>query len=147
MKNWYYILWSDAINYTRSSMRTIGVWKTQTSVFISFFMSINIMVIIFICEKIVKTQLVSDFIFNFFKIVGIPSVSSFFSFFLLLFIPPFLINYFLIFHNKKWEKIRKKYPHYGGKLYKGYFFFSIGLPLAPLVIGKIIYEIMRFLNL
>ena len=58
MFNWYYILWSDAINFTRSKAKFISVWKLHTLGFISFFMAINLMFI----SMIFKIELNTHFI-------------------------------------------------------------------------------------
>lgn len=79
MFNWYYILWSDAINFTRSKVKFIGIWKLHTLGFISFFMGINLMVI----SMIFKIELNTHFI----TIIKSKTLSHYLGFMVFFFYP------------------------------------------------------------
>ena len=55
----------------------------------------------------------------------------------LFLLPVVIINYFLIFRDKRYEKLVQKYPYYNGKLFIGYFLISLFLPILLLGIGII----------
>lgn len=136
MFDWYYILWSDAINFTRSKAKFIGVWKLHTIGFISFFMAINLMVI----SMILKIELNTHFI----KIIDSKALSHFLGFMVVFFLPPLILNYLLIFSKNQWERVRKDYKHFDGKIYKMYFILSIVLPVSFLIILKLAHNYFGF---
>jgi len=136
MFNWYYILWSDAINFTRSKAKFIGIWKLHTLGFISFFMAINLMAI----SMILKTEINTHFITLFNSKV----LNHCLGFMIVFFLPPLIANYFLIFFKNQWERIRKDYKNYNGKVYKTYFILSIVLPVSLLIILKLAHNFLGF---
>jgi hypothetical protein len=136
MFNWYYILWSDAINFTRSKAKFISVWKLHTLGFISFFMAINLMVI----SMIFKIELNTHFI----TLISSKALSHFLGFMVVFFLPPLILNYVLIFSKNQWERVRKDYKHYDGKVYKMYFILSIVLPVSFLIILKLAHDFFGF---
>jgi len=136
MFNWYYILWSDAINFTRSKVKFIGVWKLHTLGFISFFMAINLMVISMILRIEVNT--------HFITLINSKALSHFLGFMVVFFLPPLILNYLLIFSKNQWEGIRKDYKNYNGKVYKMYFILSIVLPVSFLIILKLAHDFFGF---
>ena len=137
MFNWYYILWSDAINFTRSKARFISVWKLHTLGFISFFMAINLLLV----SIILKIELNIQFI----TIIKSRALSHFLGFMVVFFLPPLILNYLLIFSKNQWERVRKDYKHYNGKVYKIYFILSLVLPVSFLIILKLAYEFFGFM--
>lgn len=137
MLNWYYILWSDAINFTRSSRNAV-IWKLHTLLFISICMSFNLMIISLIFRVHVKT--------NFITLISNKEISSFLGGFLVFLFPPLLLNYFLIFHKNQWERIRKEYMHYNGRLYKAYFLVSLLIPASVLLLIKIAHDLFGFMK-
>jgi len=138
MTNFYYVLWSDAINWSRSSIKTIGVWKIQTLGFITLAMAFNIGVIILLIEKIMDYNLS---IFNLtLEVSNSKKINGFLGAFLVFYTPALVINYFLIFYKNKWAVIRKKYPHKNGRIYKNYILLSLS-PLIALFILAVFYKI------
>lgn len=140
---YYYMLWGDAINWSRSSIRTIGIWKMQTIGFITLAMSFNLGALCLIIEKIIQKRI--SFFHLSIEISNSPSINGFLGAMLLFYFPPLFFNYFLIFYKKKWDTIRKKYPYKNGKLYKGYVFLSFS-PLLILFITAVIYKLINQLN-
>lgn len=136
MFNWYYILWSDAINFTRSKAKFIGIWKMHTLGFISFFMAINLMFISMILKVEVDTHFITQ--------IKSTALSHFLGFMIVFFLPPLILNYLLIFSKNQWERIRKDYKNYNGKIYKMYFILSIVLPVSVLIILKLAHDFLGF---
>ncbi len=137
----YYILWSDAINWTRSSVRTIGVWRIHTLGFITLAMAFNLAILILIVESIFDKRIpISDISKS---ITSSESINRFLVGFLVFYLPPLVINYFLVFFNKKWERIRKKYAHKNGLIYKWYMFFSIVLPYLIILGYSLLSKIFK----
>ena len=102
----------------------------------SLAMSFNLMLLMVVIQKTV----IKKYFYNI-KISGLPIFfSSILSFLLLFFIPFAVINYILIFHNKKYERLLKKYPYYQGKLFLNYFIISMFLPVFLLWIGIVFFR-------
>lgn len=125
MLRWYYILWSDAINFTRSNRNLISIWKLHTLSFISLFMAINLVVISLLIKFEINTRFVTLF--------NSKALDNFLGVIIVYYFPPLIINYLLIFYNNQWEKIRKEYMHYNGKVYKAYYILSIVIPILFLL--------------
>jgi hypothetical protein len=131
MFNWYYILWSDAINFTRSSIKYIGIWKLHTLTAISFCMAINLLLISRVLKLQINTHFIHIFNNRFDNLIG---------FIIVFFLPPLVINYLLIFPKNQWDRIRKDYKYFNGKVYKMYFVLSIVLPVAVLIVLKLAHD-------
>jgi hypothetical protein len=75
----------------------------------------------------------------FFYELNIPSFTSFenyiFTMLILYILPCVILNYILIFHGKRYEKLLNKYPYYNGKLFLAYFVTSLLLPIVLMWIG------------
>ncbi len=136
MLNWYYILWSDAINFTRSKAMFIGIWKLHTLGFISFFMAINLMVISMILKIEINT--------HFMTLIKSKALSHFLGFMVVFFLPPLILNYLLIFSKNQWDMVRKNYKHYDGKVYKMYFILSIVIPVSIIIVLKLAHDFFGF---
>lgn len=135
---YYYRLWSDAINWARSSIRTIGVWKMLTLGLITLAMSFNIGILCLAIEQVAGNKIL---IFHLkVQVTKSQSINGFLGATLLFYLPPLLINYFLIFYQEKWKEIRKTYPHKNGKMYKRYVMISVVLPIWVLIIIGLIYK-------
>jgi hypothetical protein len=136
MTNWYYVLWSDAIHFTRSKARFLGIWKWHTLGFISFFMAINLMILSMLLNVEVNT--------HFLPLIYSKAISHFLGFMIVFFLPPFVLNYLFIFSRKQWEGIQKDYKHYNGRIYKTYFILSIVVPVSFLIILKLAHDFFGF---
>lgn len=139
------MLWSDAINWTRSSIKTIGIWKLHTLSLITLANGFNLFIVSLIVGKIlgIKVSLFTPSI----EITQSNSINHFIGGLLVYFMPPLLINYFFIFHKKKWTFLRKKYPSRNGKIYKWYVVSSVIIPIwVLLIIGFLFYGYNPFIN-
>ena len=78
---------------------------------------------------------------HFFYEINISTLSGFenyaFTMLVLYLLPCVIINYLLIFHRKRYEKILVKYPYYNGKLSLVYMLISLLLPIVLIWIGII----------
>jgi hypothetical protein len=105
MNNIYYMIWSDAILSFKKHHPAKKDWKTTLLLYISWIHAINWW-IVFIWLK-------------FFDILNVPLISinvfpgtlldNFFAFTIEFALPFGLLNYFLVFHNNRYEKITQKY--------------------------------------
>lgn len=134
MKNIYYQLWVDAIEFERSNNQGLRDWRVYTLIPISMIQGLTFLMII-IWFSVVGLK------FNiFFNINLLPYevLNKFLSGFTTIFLPFFIINYILIFSGKRYEKLIKKYKYKKGRWYKFYLIFFGGICIVPLVIAKII---------
>ena len=105
MNNLYYMIWSDAILSFRKYNPTRTDWKFTLFLYITWIHALNWW-ILFLWLK-------------FFKILVIPLISidifpgellnDFFAFSIEFALPFGILNYFLIFYNKRYEMITQKY--------------------------------------
>jgi len=105
-------------------------------IFMSMAMTFNYVLIMLLLQKYLS-------ILSFYelKIPGLPPYASNVISFVILFISPcIIVNYLLIFRNKRYERLLKKYPYYQGKLFLGYFLISMLLPIILLWIGIIFFR-------
>lgn len=135
---YYYILWGDAINWTRSSVRTIGIWKLHTLSLITLANGFNLITLSLIVEKIIGTKV--SLFGPIVEVTQSESINQFIGGLLIFFLPPLLINYFLIFYKNRWKVLRKRYPSNNGKIYKRYIAISVIIPIwTVLTIGFLFY--------
>jgi len=107
MKNIYYQLWSDAILSFRKHNPNRNDWKLTLLTFISWINALNLWIIMLWLK--------------FFKILVLPHIhiaifpgkllNDFLSFAIIFALPFFILNYFLIFYNKRYERIISKYSN------------------------------------
>jgi hypothetical protein len=109
-------------------------WKTGTMIFMTLAMAFNFLLMMTILEKY--------FFKNYFYKIELPffpnRVNNAISYLILFIFPCIVINFLLIFHKKRYEKLLKKYPYYNGKLFILYFSISMLLPMI-LLWGAIIF--------
>lgn len=136
--NIYYRIWADAIVFERTKHGHMRNWKVFTLIPISLVQGLNLLAIF-----ILIGFLTGNFANLFFEIDIFPGsmLDSFVSGSITMILPFLLLNYILVFWNKRYEKIIENYPFKNGKLYLLYFLISIGLFLGPLIIGLIIGKI------
>jgi hypothetical protein len=134
MKNIYYQLWVDAIEFERSNNKGHRDWRVYTLIPISMIQGLTfLMVIIWLS--------VAGLNINIFFNIGLLSsavLNKFVSGFTTLFLPFFILNYFLIFRGKRYEKLGKDYEYKKGKWYKFYLIFFGGICIVPLVLAKLL---------
>ncbi|HLW63314.1 MAG TPA: hypothetical protein VKY33_07930 [Flavobacterium sp.] len=125
--NLYYRIWVDAIVKIRSNPLRNEDWKWLIQALMAAAMGVKLMFFIAIFERYVLEVEFYNIGFNF------PILDSFIKGALLFFVPPFLLNYLLIFRKDKYELLLKRYSSHNGKLFLAYFFASILLPLSILI--------------
>lgn len=134
MKNVYYLIWVDAIVNFRKHNPARTDWKISLFITQTTCNALNLWAILLwlkffeIYSFIIKIDIFPGTILN--SALG----------FIVQFASPFiLLNYFLIFHNDRYEKLIERYPHKNGKLAMGY-------TMASALVGfisMILYEVLR----
>lgn len=127
-KNYYYLFWSDAIYYYNSEKWKYD-WKFYSLLHTTLALSLFLMFLsVFVVYNGFFEQLLN--VGN--KIeVGIVG-------FLVYGLLPLSLNYFLIFKDKKYEKIILDYNHSDGKLVNKVLYSLLLIPLIFLLIGFIL---------
>ena len=127
-KNYYYLVWSDAIYYYNSEKWKYD-WKFYSLLHTTLALSLFLMFLsVFVVYNGFFEQLLN--VGN--KIeVGIVG-------FLVYGLLPLSLNYFLIFKDKKYEKIILDYNHSDGKLVNKVLYSLLLIPLIFLLIGFIL---------
>ena len=129
--NLYYRIWVDCITRLRSIEANKDNWQTIGIVSMSTAMTFNFVLLMVIIQK--------NILDYYFYEINIPILSGFQNYILtiliLYFLPCVIINYLLIFLNKRYEKLLKKYPYSNGKFIVTYILISMFLPLILLLIG------------
>ena len=127
----YYRIWVDCITRLRSIEANKDNWQTIGIVSMSTAMTFNFVLLMVIFQKNIL-----DYIFY---EINIPVLSGFQNYILtiliLYFLPCVIINYLLIFRNKRYEKLLKKYPYSNGKFIVAYILISMFLPIVLLLIA------------
>lgn len=109
MKNLYFLIWSDAILRFKKHHPNKNNWESTLLMFITWMHALNVW-IVFLWLKYFDIFEIPLIRFNIFP----GDILDKFSAFAIEFAAPFaLINYILIFHKNKYERIIKKYS--GGK--------------------------------
>jgi hypothetical protein len=131
----YYRIWVDFITKVRLQPANKRNWKIKCTVLMTMAMTFNLVLVMIIIQKYVFD--------NYFYKLNMPFLPLYLknvlSFLILFLLPCAVINYLLIFRNKRYEKLMKKYPYYNGKLFTGYFLISMFLPILLLWIGIIFF--------
>jgi uncharacterized BrkB/YihY/UPF0761 family membrane protein len=132
----YYRIWTDCIKRAKQQPANRENWPVGTMISMTLAMAFNLVLIMTLSEK---------FVFNtyFYKIdfsVFPSRVNNVLSYLILFILPCFILNYLLIFRNKRYEKVLTRYPYYNGKLFAVYFVISMMLPIM-LLIGAIFLEV------
>ena len=127
----YYRIWVDCITRLRSIEANKDNWQIKGIVMMSTAMTFNFVLLMVIFQKNIL-----DYIFY---EINIPVLSGFQNYILtiliLYFLPCVIINYLVIFRNKRYEKLLKKYPYSNGKFIVAYILISLFLPIVLLLIA------------
>jgi len=127
----YYRIWVDCITRLRSIEANKVNWQIKGIVMMSTAMTFNFVLLMIIFQKNIL-----DYIFY---EINIPVLSGFQNYILtiliLYFLPCVIINYLLIFRNKRYEKLLKKYPYSNGKFIVAFILISLFLPIVLLLIA------------
>ena len=125
----YYRIWVDLI--TRAQDVNKNNWQSKSMLNMSIAMTFNFVLFMLILQR--------EVLGYFFYELNIPSFTSFenyiFTMLILYILPCVILNYILIFHGKRYEKLLNKYPYYNGKLFLAYFVTSLLLPIVLMWIG------------
>jgi hypothetical protein len=130
--NIYYAIWTDALLKLKSHPKNEGMWKFYAFVFISFGMTINLMVLMSILQRHIFQQQFYNIPQN---ILPDSPLNSALRFILLFLAPPILINYFLIFRKRQYEVLFQRYKHRNGRLFASYIIISYFSPIVLLRIA------------
>ena len=133
--NVYYRIWVDCIIKARSMPANKNNWKLFTMVFMTITMSINF------ASLMSSFQIILGTYFYHFEVDFFPGtkLDALVSGLVLFVLPNFLLNYYLILRNNRYEKLINKYKSYNGKLFFNYFFSSLFIPLVILIISQVFY--------
>lgn len=133
--NIYYKIWVDCILKAQSIPANKNNWKRFTYGFMTITMAINFACIMSLFQKTIGVY------FYHFEVDVFPgtNLDALVSGFTLFVLPMLLLNYFLIFRNRRYEELLKKYKSYNGKLFFTYFFISLAIPLLVLIASQVLY--------
>ncbi|MDB4923933.1 MAG: hypothetical protein JWQ54_5916 [Mucilaginibacter sp.] len=134
MFNIYYKIWVDAIVFEQTKNGQRRNWKTFTLLPVSVIQGINLLTILFWTRALTHAKIPLFFDINIFNTKGLNTLIPA----LLFFMPFIVLNYLLIIYNQRYENLIAKYKYYNGKLYLGYFLFSTGVFILPIIMGKIL---------
>ncbi len=134
MRNLYYLIWADAISSFRKHNPERNDWKFVTLVFISWMQALNFWIILLWLKYFniyIPKQIEID-------IFPGDSIDGFLSFSAQFALPFVILNYFLIFYKKRYEKILIKYNNIKIRYVLIYCFSMIGGAFLSAVIYGII---------
>lgn len=119
----YYLIWVDCLLRLKSQPDNKSNWQVLGMIFMTITMAVDFLFIMMILQEVIL-----DYYFYELDIPIIPrEIGNPISFIILFAGPPLLINYFLIFRNRRYEKLIEKYKYYEGKLFVA--FMAIGVML------------------
>ena len=107
------MIWVDGIRKMQSVPANKGKWKEPMMLFMSMAMALNIGTIMSIIQLHILGYIIYDVKFNIFPGQKLDDALSFIILYLLI---PLIINYLLIYRNKRYEGLLQRYKYYNGKL-------------------------------
>lgn len=133
--NFYYNIWVDAIVKIRNNPSRKDDWKWVVQIFMATPMCFNLMFLLTIVERHIL-----GFTFYQIEINLFPGefLNVLLSAIILFFLPPLVINYWLVFRNEKYIDLIEKYGSENGNYFFPYFLTSLLLPIAILWIGVLL---------
>ena len=135
----YYKIWVDTLVKIKAQPQNERRWKTLSFVFISMAMAMNFITVISIIQRNILGKSFYNLGIDVFPGTKLDALLKFIILFLL---PVVIVNYVLVFHNKKYEKLIEKYKTHNGKLGMTYLLLSYFLPLILLVLAYLIQNTM-----
>lgn len=130
MLSTYYKIWVDAIVLEKSKKGDEGNWKAFTIIPISLLQGINLLTLIFVFRIFTHGSVPVVLSFDIFRE---RALNTFISGALTFFIPFVILNYLLVFYNHRYIDLLKIYNDSKGKLYRNYFFITVGVIVVPLI--------------
>lgn len=135
MGNLFYLVWVDCIASGMKNPENNGKWKVMAMIFMTVAMTSNLLLLLTILQKHIL-----GYYFYWFEIEFLPQyLSNILSGFILFVLPCICVNYFFIFHKKRYKILLKRYRAHNGKLFGWYFAGSLLTPVL-LLIGLLIYH-------
>lgn len=130
----YYLIWVDCILRLRSQPENKENWRFWSMIFITVPMSSSFIFIVMAIEHIIGHRFELDIPF-------LPDEAKGPVSFIIIFILPWIvINYFLIFKDRKYKKLIRKYKYHNGKLFITFLAIAIFTPIIVLWIGLFIRD-------
>jgi len=128
----YYTIWVDCILRAKSQPQNKNSWKLFTMIFMGMAMSLNFIIISIFLSDLGITNKIFSIKINF---IESSKLNSILGFIVSYFLPVTFINYFLIFYNRRYEKLIEKYKYHNGKYIGFYLLVSfLSLPIYALFI-------------
>jgi len=129
----FYSIWVDLIIRAKSQPANKNNWQIMTLLYMTVTMAIDLLFVMIILEEAVLGYYFYDF-----EIPSIPKeISDAISLVVLFAGPPLVINYMLIFRNRRYEKLIEKYEYHNGKLAATYILLGLFIPVITLFFGMI----------
>lgn len=128
----YYEIWMDCITRMRSIESNKSDWKIKALISMTSAMTFNFVLIMVVLQR--------EILGFYFYELNFPFLSGFANYILTIIVlyvfPCFVLNYLLIIHSKRYEKLQKVYIYQGRKHYfLIYMLISVLLPIVLLGIG------------
>ena len=136
MISFYYRIWVDFIKRAKKNPANSDNWQWGCMIFMTLAMASNFILIVTILETHVLKRTFYTIDFSFLP----ERANSILSYLILFILPCWVINYLLIFRNKRYLKLLERYPDYNGKLSISYLLISLWLPIILLSIGFIFFR-------
>ena len=105
-------------------------------IFMTLAMTANLGLIMTIFERFILKKSFYNINFSFLP----RRVNDVLDYLILFILPCFVINYLLIYRNKRYEKLFELYPNYNGKLAASYIAISFMVPVILLLIGFLFFR-------
>ncbi len=135
ISNLYYKIWIDAINAAiKKNDENQKDWKIILLIIFSVAQGVNLLTVFFWLNTF---NIKYDIFFDFDIFPG-DMLDGFLSGFITLFLPFILLNYFLIFWKRRYQKYREIYSGINtqGRAFMLYFIISVLIFILPIIIGK-----------
>src|ERR1700754_4493926 len=120
----YYKIWVDAIVSEKAKKGDQGNWKAFTIIPMSILQGINLLTFLLLIRIITHGEVPIVLSMNIFRE---RALNTFLAGALAFFIPFVIINYLLVFYNERYKLLMKEYKNNEGKLYRNYFFITVGV--------------------
>lgn len=130
MKNYYYLIWSDAIQRAKLHHPYDKYWKFRICFHISFLEGV-ILCMTFIWIDKFNIYYVDPIYVN---LCVYDKINKVVSFFIMYILPFFVLNYLLFFLSNHYEKIIKKYPMNETEYMQKFIFFTFYYSIISLAV-------------
>lgn len=140
MQKFYYRLWVDTITKIQSIPKNKDMWEFYSISFISIAMALNLWFVTFLL--MLHLNIVIPFLPLRLDIFPGNKLDAFLGFFISYLFPMLLINYLLIFKNRKYLELVKSYKPQNGKLFLKYFLGSLLIIILYFIIGYIVVKLL-----